>query len=78
MRRIDGKVVVTRVIEGSAAERAGIQKGDVILSVDGAEIQYPKGIVAAVISQNIGDTVVVSIMRGHEQLDISATLGNKS
>jgi S1-C subfamily serine protease len=77
LRRIDGKVVVTKVIEGSAAEQAGIQKGDVILAVDEKEIQYPKSVVAAVISKNIGDTVVVTIMRDNQKIDTSATLRKK-
>jgi tetratricopeptide (TPR) repeat protein len=77
LRRIDGKVVVTEVIVGSAAEQAGIQEGDVILSVDEKEIQYPKSVVAAVISKNIGDIVVVTIMRNNQKLDISATLRKK-
>jgi S1-C subfamily serine protease len=74
---IDGRVVVTRVIEERPAEQAGIKKDGVILSVDGVEIQYPKGVVAAVISKNIVDTVVVNIIRGQHKLDISATLGKK-
>jgi len=77
LRRIGDRVVVTRVISGSAAEQAGIQKGDVILSVDEKEIQYPKSVVATVISKNIGDTVVVTIIRDNQKLDISATLGKK-
>jgi hypothetical protein len=33
--------------------------------------------VAAVISKNIGDIVVVTIMRNNQKLDISATLRKK-
>lgn len=34
-----GRVVVTRVFAGSPAERAGVQTGDIIVSVDGTDVQ---------------------------------------
>lgn len=77
LRRIKGEVVVTRVIEGSGAEQADIRKDDVILAIDGEEVYYPNGVVAAVIKHEIGDTVVVTLMRGYETLEISATLGKQ-
>ncbi len=77
LRRIKGEVIVTRVIEGSGAKQAGIRKDDVIFAINGEEVYYPHDVVAVVIKHEIGDTVVVTLMRGYQKLEISATLGKR-
>lgn len=78
LREVDDKVVVTRVIQGSPAQKAGIIKEDIIFSVDEEKVHYPKEITAAVLDKEIGDDVTLAIMRNGEKLEISATLRAKS
>ena len=78
LRKIDDKVVVTRVIPGSAAYIAGIQKDDVILSIDGERVRYPKEVTAVVVRKKVGDEVKITLMRYGKKLEIAATLEAKS
>ncbi len=65
-------VVVVVVQAGSAAARAGLAEGDVILSIAGQEIAE-KGDVQRVISAlPPGSTALVHIIRGAHQLDLTA------
>lgn len=40
-RIVDGEIIVTRVLPGSAAEKAGLMPGDLVVAVDGNPIQDP-------------------------------------
>src|SRR5262245_10572210 len=51
--RGDG-VLVTAVVAGSPAERAGIRKGDVLTSFNGRSIESPSELFDAVRSENVG------------------------
>ena len=64
--------------EGSAASEAGIRKGDVILSIDGVQLND-----AATLQEQIGkhrpnDKVNLSIKRGGSVKQIEVTLRNKA
>ncbi|NOX87531.1 MAG: DegQ family serine endoprotease [Calditrichaeota bacterium] len=67
-------VFVTSVIEGSAAEKAGIKEGDVILSVNGKEVNRPNELQAKIGVLNPGDKVTLKIWRDGKELTIKATL----
>lgn len=67
---------VAEVMEGSPAEAAGIQAGDIIIAMDGEEITSADGMILAVRSQDIGETVSVTVMRGAEELTFDVTLGS--
>lgn len=67
---------VASVAEGGPAEAAGIQQGDVITGIDGTEITSADGVILAVRSHDIGDTVKVTVMRGSEQKEFDVTLGS--
>lgn len=65
---------VADVSEGGPAEAAGIQKGDIIIGMDGAQITSADAMILAVRSHEIGDTVKVTVMRGDQQMDFDVTL----
>jgi len=75
LRLLGGKVVVNRVISGSAAEGGGIQKGDAILAIDEESVTSPQSVVAAIVKKQIGDTVRVTILRKGAELEVQAVLG---
>ena len=73
-----GGVYVASVSEGGAASQAGIRKGDVILSVDGVELNE-----AATLQEQIGkhrpnDKVKLMIKRSGSMKQIEVTLRNKA
>ncbi len=67
---------VAEVVSGSPADEAGIQKGDIIVAMDGEEVTSADGMVLAVRSHEIGDTVTVTVVRGTETKDLTVTLGS--
>jgi serine protease Do/serine protease DegQ len=60
--------VVAEVTPGSAAERAGLQPGDVIVALDGAPVRGASALRNKIGILRIGDTVRLSVLRnGREQ-----------
>ena len=69
---------VTEVLSGSAAESAGLQIGDVIVSVDGESMDGPGALRNTIGLLRAGDTVTVGYLRDGSLLTASATLGERS
>ncbi|MCD7738672.1 MAG: S41 family peptidase [Lachnospiraceae bacterium] len=66
-----GYVKITGVIEGTPAEEAGFQAGDVIYAVDGEDVLgMDSSQVVALIKGDEGTWVTVTVLRGDELLDI--------
>jgi serine protease Do len=66
----DEGALVSDVMSGGPAEKAGISRGDVILQFDGKAIQSSRNLPFVVASTPIGKTVMVEIMRGDQQLNL--------
>jgi serine protease Do len=66
--------LVNDVLQGSAADKAGIRPGDVIVAVDGREVHRSEELARMVAKHAPGSAVKVSVLRENKQLDISATL----
>jgi putative serine protease PepD len=64
------------VTSGGAADKAGLQSGDVVTAVDGKAIASGDALVAAVRSHRPGDQVKLTVTRGGKSQTINATLGS--
>lgn len=60
-------VVVWEALPGGPAEAAGLNRGDIITSIDGEEIKNFDDLYAALEKRRFGDTVTVGIQRGDQQ-----------
>ena len=69
---------VEDVTQGSAAAQAGLQKGDLITSIDGTPVVGSESLVAQVRSYEVGKEVTLKVLRGSETLELKATLGTAS
>ena len=67
--------VIDEVFEGSGAETAGIQSGDVIIALDGVPVLGGDDLQAQVRAHQPGETVEILIIRDDEEITITATLG---
>jgi membrane-associated protease RseP (regulator of RpoE activity) len=65
-------VLVLSIIEGSGAEKAGIQPNDIITGINGVDVRTPIDFQKAEIVP--GQTVNVSILRSGEQLEIPVVI----
>ena len=87
----DYGVLVEKVLAGGAAERAGLHGGtqqaykgntpvllggDLIVAIDGQEITTGQDLSAAVNAHHAGDTVVVTLFRGRQRLNLKVTLSD--
>ena len=63
--RTDGGsgALVADVVSGSAAAKAGIKVGDVVVAVDGEQISGQAGLIATIRDLAPGDTTKVSLVR---------------
>jgi putative serine protease PepD len=61
----DGNGVrVARIAAGGGAEKAGLQVGDIVVSVDGKPVTAPEQLIVAIRSKQPGDTVRLGYQRG--------------
>lgn len=67
--------VISTVVEGSAADEAGMQVDDVVIGFDGVPINGFPDLVAQVRAHQPGETVDVLILRDGEEITITVTLG---
>ena len=67
--------MIEEVISGSAAETAGLQQGDLIISVDGRVVISSEALRARVIKKRPGDMLELEIVRDGDVMTISAILG---
>ena len=63
------------VSPGSGAVDAGIEVGDVILTIDGRDVESTGDLRNALDAKSPSDSVEVVVQRGADQLDVTATLG---
>jgi putative serine protease PepD len=70
-------VRVEEVTSGSAADDAGLERGDVIIAVGDTAIDSPEDLGAAVRRLDPGDTVELRIQRDGSARTVTATLGTR-
>jgi len=86
----DSGVLIQRVLPGGAAERAGLRGGneqaylgntpimlggDLIVAIDGQQVEDPQDINAIMEKHQAGDTVSVTIVRAQHRMTIKLILG---
>lgn len=65
------------VVPGSSADKAGLLENDVILAVDGVDVDKEHKLQDMLVNREIGDTVKLSVWRKGEVIDLSVTLSAK-
>ena len=71
-------VYVVEVVKGGPAEKAGLQAGDRIVSVDGTEIASKDDLVTLMQKHAAGDTLSITIAREGQMQTVNVTLGEKT
>ena len=73
-----GGALVSDVTAGSPAEKAGIERGDVILALDGQAVSGPDDLSVHISEKAPGTTVRLKITRNNQTRDVTVTLGELS
>jgi putative serine protease PepD len=69
-----GGALLADVVAGGPAEKAGLQKGDVVTKIGSKDIPDSKALVSAVKSGKAGDQLQMTIRRNGNEQQITATL----
>ena len=74
---VDRGAFVGEIVSGSAAEDAGLEAGDVIVAIDGEEIETAADVGEVIASLEPGDEVELTVVRDGRERTIRATLGSR-
>ncbi len=67
---------VASVAQGSGAEAAGLQEGDIITALNGEKVEGASDLMLAVRGEKPGDTVTLTVNRNGQEQEIQVTLGD--
>ena len=70
-------ILVNKVLKDTPAEKAGIQAGDVIVSVDGEEISRAGDIARALRDHDEGDKVPVKVLRDGSERTLEVEIADR-
>ncbi len=67
-------VLVTEVMDDSPAKKAGLEAGDVIIGIDGDEVEDPSDVQEVIRAKEEGDEVTIAVLRNKAKQDFSLTI----
>lgn len=76
LNNISVGIYVAQVLANTPAAQAGIQKGDVIVAIDGQEVKTMEALNEIKNSKKVGDVVTLKIKRKNEDLELKVTLAS--
>ena len=69
-------VYVAEVGHGSAAEKAGVHEGDILVAINGKKVKSPSDVQATVNSYKPEDVVKLLVFRNGKEIELEAVLGS--
>ena len=66
---------ISNITSGSPADRAGLKKGDIIVAIDGKDVDSDNTLSAVLSQYSVGDKVKVTVLRGSNRQTLEITLG---
>lgn len=75
---VDKGVLVRSVVEGSAAEKAGLKAGDVIVKIDGKPVDSPREVSVEMRTLRPRNTFAMGVVREKKELSLNVTLEEES
>jgi S1-C subfamily serine protease len=74
---IDSGAIVQRVVAGAPADEAGLETGDIIVSIDGTAVESMDEVVLEIRKREVGDTITIDYYRDRELKQTAAVLEEK-
>ncbi len=68
-------VLIRHVVAGQPADKGGVKAEDVILAVDGAQIDGPRDLQRIISTTPVGRTVKLNVMRGGKETEVDVIIG---
>ncbi len=73
----ESELIVSEVTEGSGAEDAGLEVGDLILAVDGKDLETRAEVAEDLKERRVGDLVTLRLKRGEEEIELEVKLSGR-
>ena len=70
-------MLISLVTKDSPADKGGIKRGDVIVSVDGKTIAEPSDLYRVVADLKVGDEITVVLLRDGKELNLKVNVGER-
>jgi len=74
---VDEGAYIVEITAGTEAEKAGLQPGDVIVSVDDDRVRTMDDLILTVRQRTVGDEVTLTLWRDGEKMTLDMTIGAK-
>ncbi len=74
----DGGVLIRQIVEDSPADEAGLQSGDIVTSVNGADVGTPRDLTRLVRDHSAGDELKIRFVRDGKNKTIEVKLGEQT
>jgi serine protease Do len=75
---VKGEKGESAIFPGSAAEKAGLKEGDIILEFNGEKITSQNPLAKIIMKYNPGDKVTLKILRQNKEFSVEVILGERS
>ena len=75
LKSLEG-VYIAEVVSGSAAEKGGVESGDVIVAVDGVTVNSSSELQEKIARKNPGDEVTLSVLRAGKRHELHVVLAS--
>lgn len=69
-------IYISQVAQGTPAQAAGLKKGDIIIKADSTQVKSMEELNEIKNKKNVGDKIVLTIVRGKDELDVTIILGS--
>jgi len=73
--RLPQGLYITEILEGSTADEAGLEPGDILISIDGTAITSSDTLKTALYAYEPGDQIQAIVYRGGRQYSVTITVG---
>ena len=75
---VEGDSGQPAITSGSPAEQAGLEEGDIILSLDGKDITQDNSLVKILMRYRAGDEITLKVLRDNQEMNVVLTLSERS
>ena len=70
-------VLISSVLDGSPADKSGVQPGDVLVAIDGQEVQVPREMLDFVASLPPGQVATFRLLRNNKKIELKIPVGRR-
>jgi serine protease Do len=78
LKATEGGVLISDVFDGQPADNAGMQRGDVVLSIDGSSVTTPNDLRNMVAALEPGQSVSVTVLRDGKRRKLTLEIASRS